>query len=199
MPPAHSLSALLLRARSGKAADINALILHISPDIHAGVGAVASKYRVHPISRVDIEDLIQDIILLILKHPARFLDNCQKASTEETCHELIRLFAHGKTRELLRRKRLRVQREPSFDPNTLHEMDQTSPFREHWIEVASEFRNLITAMRCRLKARGFQLFVWMFVEERSVEEVQELTGLNPAAIHQWRRRLRVMAQKLCGI
>ncbi len=199
MPPAHSLSPLLLRARSGKSADINALILYIVPDIHAGVGAVAFKYKIHPISRADIEDLIHDIILLILAEPARFLDNCQKAASEDACHQLIRLFAYSKTRELLRRKRLRTQREPSFDPNILHEMAQSSSFCERWINVANEFRCMITAMRCRLKARGFQIFIWLFVEERTVEEVQALTGLNPAAIHQWRRRLRVMAKEICDV
>lgn len=55
-------------------------------------------------------------------------------------------------------------------------------------------QQLLEALEATLSPRAMELFVRLYVEEQSVEEVCAQTGLKPAAVHQWRHRLREAAQ-----
>jgi RNA polymerase sigma-70 factor (ECF subfamily) len=60
--------------------------------------------------------------------------------------------------------------------------EQVSASREALHEI-------LARLRARLSERAMQMFLWLYVDEHSVEEVQELTGMTPDAVYAWKSRL----------
>ena len=64
-------------------------------------------------------------------------------------------------------------------------------------ERVEQFRfQVARRLKGELSDLGVDLFYWAFVEERSIEEIQELSGMSAAAVYQWRSRLARLIRKL---
>ncbi|AKT42368.1 RNA polymerase sigma factor [Chondromyces crocatus] len=55
---------------------------------------------------------------------------------------------------------------------------------------------LVRAMKERLSEQGLQMFTWLLVEERTVEDVCALADMSPDAVYAWRSRLTRLARAL---
>jgi RNA polymerase sigma-70 factor (ECF subfamily) len=86
------------------------------------------------------------------------------------------------------------------DPTLVEDMDGPSeePDPEEAAASREELELLLARMREALSPLGWQLFDLLYLQERSVSEVEAATGLSADAVYAWRSRLRKLARSLLG-
>jgi hypothetical protein len=98
---------------------------------------------------------------------------------------------------------MRSARRNPFSANpTLDEELERLGDSESGFEVAVASRDLAEKLAAQLAVRlsplGYRMFVLLFVDEETVENIEALTGLRPDAIYAWRSRLRRAIHRLAS-
>ena len=57
---------------------------------------------------------------------------------------------------------------------------------------------VLEALRARLSDQGLAMFQWLYVEERSVDEVCALAETSESAVYAWRSRLGKLVRQIAG-
>lgn len=196
-----SVSALtpddVTRALAGDRASMRVLIARLQPLIHAEVAAALARHaRSHVADpRQEVRDFVQDIFLHLLAHDARTL---RRWAPERGCSldSFVRLVARRQIISMLRSPR----RNPWAESPTAHETlerlgtrDEQEPELEAHLVDSQTIARLIEALQQRLSDRGVLLFHLLYVEERAIAEVCEMTGMTRESIYAWRSRLKQFA------
>jgi RNA polymerase sigma factor (sigma-70 family) len=197
--PATLRSGLLLQALGGEPRAERRLVEELTPTIRASVARelFLRRRRSHGSHEQDVEDITQTVLLRLFTDGGRTLKAWNPARGREL-KSFVALLAQRRTLTVLRSRR---QSRWGEDPVVTEDLDM-NPAEANGPESCAISRDMLAALfaavRGRLSPRGATLFQLLFVEALETEEVCAETGLNPAAVYQWRRRLRQTVEEVAA-
>jgi RNA polymerase sigma-70 factor (ECF subfamily) len=184
-------------ALSGDEAALERLVAALTPVIQTRVARCLLRWRTGPAAgrsvRQEVEDLTQDVFLHL------FADRGRVLRTWEPGRGLSLVNFVGLVAERQAVSILRSWRSPWKDDPTLPE-DLDAPAGGAGPEQATASREELGLLWQRLTEElsplGRHLFELLFLQELTLKEVVERTGLSRAAVYAWRSRLRRLARRL---
>jgi RNA polymerase sigma factor (sigma-70 family) len=179
------------RALAGDRKAVDALVRTLRPVIQAEVG-----FALLPICRSqgrdvrqDTLDLVQGVLMSLLADDGKQLRRWDPARGR-SLESFVRLIARRHVAGVVRSKRRSPYAELPWPDETLDLQPGGGPDLEHRIEARERLDRMLDHVRERLDERGLLLFELLYVEERSIEEACEATGMTRDAVYAWRSRLK---------
>jgi RNA polymerase sigma factor (sigma-70 family) len=179
------------RALDGDRKAVDALVKALRPVIQAEVG-----FALLPLGRSqrrDVRqetlDLLQDVLMSLLADDGKLLrrwDPARGCSLES----FVRLIARRHVAGVIRSKRRNPYAEHPLPGETLDLQRGGGPELERVVEARERLDHMLDHVRQRLDERGLLLFELLYVEERSIEDACEATGMTRDAVYAWRSRLK---------
>ena len=195
----HNADRLLLRQaleRDPKA--VRALVKQLTPVIQARVARVLLRREGAARGRdvrQEVEDLAQEVFVGLFSQQAKTL-RAWDPERGMSLRNFAGLVAERQTISILRSGK----RSPWTEDPTLDEQFSATPDARPTPEAQTASRDLychlLDALRMRLSPLGLQLFEWLFIEQRTVEEICQLAHMKPGAVYAWRSRLAKLARQL---
>jgi RNA polymerase sigma-70 factor (ECF subfamily) len=182
-------------ALEGETRAVDRLVDGLSPVIQERVArALVRGATRRPNLRTVVEDLTQEIFLELFDDGCRILRSWQP-ERGLSLESFVAMVAERRVISRLRRKRRNPWTE---EPTEIQELDRQAPAPSADETVIGRDRlgRMLRRLRKELAPQGWHLFELLFVEERSVVEIEASTRLSPAAIYAWRSRLRRLARRL---
>jgi DNA-directed RNA polymerase specialized sigma24 family protein len=182
---AHPDLELIERVLARDRAAGRAFVDKLSPVIQSRVNAVL--LRRGRANRQDSFDLTQEIFKILLEDDAKVLRSWapQKGASIST---FVSLVAERRAVSILASGRKSGTREDPEDTAAREDLDQ-GPTPELRTISRDLLERMLDELRLRLSDKGYEMFHYLFVEEREVADVCELTGLSSDAVYTWRSRL----------
>jgi RNA polymerase sigma factor (sigma-70 family) len=187
------------RALAGHRETVDALVKALRPVIQAEVG-----FALLPVcrsqgrdSRQEALDLVQDVLMSLWADDGKLLRRWDPARGR-SLESFVRLIARRHVAGVVRSKRRNPYAEQPLPGETLDRQPGGGPGLEHHLEARDRLDQLLDHVRQRLDARGLLLFELLYVEERSVEDACEATGMTRDAVYAWRSRLKRQLEGLPG-
>lgn len=182
----HSDLTLIDACAAGDRAAQQRLMLRLMPVLQTQVAAVARRVTgsVGRTSRHSVQDLLQDVLVELLRNDAQELRRWDPARGL-TLEGFARLVA----RRFALRRLLRGRPEPvdATEPDVLEvRYGGTSDDR---VEHRDELDAVLGALDAEMTPRDRDLFRRLFLEEQSSAAVAEAMGMSAAALKKWRSRL----------
>jgi RNA polymerase sigma factor (sigma-70 family) len=169
----------------------NRLMTSLRPAIQSEIGyalisaATGSKRD----ARQEIQDLVQEVFITLLKDDAKTLRSWDP-TLGRSLEGFVRLVARRYVVGVLRSG----VRNPFACTTLSHEVIEARPDGASHIDQKVADRDdldkLLVKLEQRLTPRSLQLFHLLYVEQRSINEVCELTRTTPAAIYMWKTRFK---------
>lgn len=145
--------------------------------------------------RQEMQDLVQAVFLAVFEDDGRAL-RAWAPDKGLSLPNYLGLLAEREVASILRSGR----RSPFTEDPTEHDDldDATAPAPSMHTQIASRemLERLLDALRSSLSPKGLRVFQMLYVEERTVEEVQAELGMGTEAVYQWRSRLGKQVRKL---
>jgi RNA polymerase sigma-70 factor (ECF subfamily) len=187
---------LLEQALAGSQAALSRLVERLTPVIQARVARslLRAGRGAGPRLRQEMKDLVQQVFLALFEERGRILASWDP-DRGLSLDNFVGLVAERQVISILRSGKRDPWKE---DPTLTEEMDAPSaePDPEEAAASREELERLLEALRRTLSPLGWQLFDLLYLQERSVNEVEEATGLSSDAVYAWRSRLRKTARSL---
>jgi RNA polymerase sigma factor (sigma-70 family) len=189
---------LVRRALVGDQTALTRLVAGLTPVVQARVARTLLARRSRLGSgrdvRQEVEDLSQDVFLSLFSRNAHVLRSWQ-AERGLSLENFVGLVAERQVMSFLRSGRRNPWKE---DPSPIEELDTTAPdvSPEEVASSREQLSLLLDRLRENLTPLGHRLFQLLFVQEMSVPETMEASGLSADAVYAWKSRLRRMAQQL---
>lgn len=183
------------RLLAGGQAELRWLVDWLTPVIQTRVVRLLSNQATGCRSlRQELEDLTQEVFMSLFADRARVLRSWQP-QRGASLRTFVSLVAERRVYSLLRSARSNPW---TADPRPAHELAGRSREVDPERRAASrdELRWLLDRLCARLTPLGRRMFEYLFVDERSLEEIGRETGLSQEAIYAWRSRLRRLAVRL---
>ncbi|MFK8031407.1 MAG: RNA polymerase sigma factor [Gammaproteobacteria bacterium] len=183
----------LQRALSGDHRAIGELVNRLTPVIHARVARKLLGTGSYRDMRQDTKDFAQEIFLSLFQDGAKKLKSWQ-ADRGMSLENFVGLISERHVISALRSGK----RNPWREREALEEAAEPvslSAEVEAQIIHSDHLGTLLDRLRVALSPQGWQLFELLYIEECSVAEVQDKTGLKSDAIYAWRSRLRKQAKQ----
>lgn len=183
-------------ALAGDAAAVAQLIDAVTPVVQARVARALLRRvrRDRRDVRQEVADLTQEVFVALFSEDAKALRAWEPARGLSLVN-FVGLLAERRVASLLRVKRYAfwLQECAASAPEERAEDLAAEPVDS---EVISRLtvEQLVEALRSMLSPRGLELFQRLYVDEQSVEDVCAQTGLNPAAVYQWKHRIAQTAR-----
>ncbi len=186
----------VMAALSGDEDRLARLIDHLAPVVQARVARrLLAAGRGASAIREEVEDLTQEILVSLVVGDACTLRRWDPERGLSLAN-FAGLVAERHTISRLRRRRP----QPWPDDDEVEGADagpvDEAPGPERVVASRERLRLLFDELVERLSPLGRHLFELLFVEERSVAEVQRATGLSADAVYAWRSRLRKLTRSL---
>ncbi len=165
------------------------LIKRLTPMIQYRVGCLLWAVATSPDPRSLVEDLTQEIFLHLFRDNAKILRAWDPKLG--SLKSYVGMIVDRRGRSMLRRR----QREwPSED----EKLERPSPDADPEAQAASreQLEVALERLRKELSSESWQIFELLFVDERSTEEVCQITELSPGLIYQRKSRLLKKAREL---
>lgn len=182
-------------ARDGEA--LRALVDALTPVIQARVArallrraAAASGRNI----RQEVADLTQDVFAALFAEQGKAL-RAWKPERGLSLANFVGFVAERQVASILRTTR----RSPwTEDPTLMEELDtpEDSPSVELRLESQQMLEALLDRLREELSPLGLSLFEHIFIQQRTVPEVCEQTGMSREAVYAWQSRLGRLSRKL---
>lgn len=184
--------AMLQGALQGEASATAALIDTLTPVIQARVARVLLRSSRGRDIRSDVEDFTQEVFVSLFANHARVLKGWEP-SRGLSLKNYAGLIAERHSISVLRSwRRSPFAEDPTQDSDLDHRAGNGAAAAEA-VESRELLVRLLDEIRVRLSPRALELFELLFVEQRSVDDVCELTGMSRDALYAWRSRLRKVA------
>jgi RNA polymerase sigma-70 factor, ECF subfamily len=189
---------LVRRALAGEPAAQTQLVALLTPVIQARVArtlwARRSLLRAGRTVREEVEDLSQDTFLALFDRDARVLRRWQP-ERGLSLENFVGLVAERLTLSFLRSGRRNPQQEIRWmDDEPEPEAPDSDP--EEVVAGREQLALLLDRLKEEVSPLGCWLFDLLYIQELSVPEVREATGLSADAVYAWRSRLGRLARKL---
>lgn len=178
----------LRRALDGRSEEVTQLVALLTPVVQARVARALLRRpaRDRDIQQ-DVADLTQEVFVALFSADARSLRSWEPARGLSLLN-FVGLLAERRVASLLRTKRY-----DSTGPE-LNAEASTGNSADGRVVSRMMLERVLESLQSSLSARGLELFHRLYVQEQSVEEICAQTDLQPAAVHQWRHRLRDAAR-----
>jgi RNA polymerase sigma factor (sigma-70 family) len=178
------------RALGGDRRAMQTLVKELRPAIQAAVGSALYRATAgeHRDPRQEVLDMVQDVFASLLAHDGKTLrawDPARGGSLSTFVGLVARRRVAG---VLLSRRRSPYTEPPASDVIELRPSDATGI--EPWVESREQLDEIYDELQQRLGDRGLRLFEMLYVQELSVEEAMEITGMTRDAIYAWRSRVK---------
>ena len=189
---------LIRAALDGNEPACTQLVLIMTPTIHSRVVRGLFRWRIGNAAardvRQEVEDFTQEILLHLFEDDGKVLQSWQPERGLSFLN-FIGLVANRQTVSKLRNGKRSPWKE---DPTLFEDFDVAAPESSPEEITASreQLELLLDRLVEELSPLGWHLFDLLFLRELSVEEVVRETGMSPDAIYQWRRRLRLLVERL---
>lgn len=176
---------------------MQALVQHLLPVVQTEVGySLLRGARVESRDpRQEVRDFVQEVFISLLSDRGKVLRTWDP-ERGRSFDSFIRLVARRHVAAILRSGR----RNPWTDkPVAGDELERDVPddaIPAARVESSDALARVLERLDERLDERGMLLFRMLYVEERSVEEVIEATGMTRDAIYAWRSRFRKLVASL---
>jgi RNA polymerase sigma factor (sigma-70 family) len=145
-------------------------------------------------ARQEMKDLVQQVFLALFEGGGKILASWEP-ERGLSLNNFVGLVTERQVLSILRSGKRDPWKE---DPTMVEELDRPSPEAgpERLAASREQLEQLLERLREALSPLGWQLFDLLYLQERSVTEVEQATGLSAAAVYAWRSRLRRLAQDL---
>jgi RNA polymerase sigma-70 factor, ECF subfamily len=191
-------STLVEQALAGGQAALSRLVDRLTPIIQARAARclLRAGRGAGPRLRQELKDLVQQVFLALFDQGGRILSSWDPGRGL-SFDNFVGLVAERQVFSILRSGKRDPWKE---DPTLVDEMDGPSdaPDPEQLAASREELEQLLARLRETLSPLGWHLFDLLYLQERSVEEVEKATGLSADAVYAWRSRLRKLARRLLG-
>lgn len=178
-------------ALGGDVTAVRLLISHLTPVIQARVARGLLRRQGQAGGRVlrqELEDLSQEVFCALFADGGRVLKSWQPDRGASLAN-FVGLVAERQVASILRSGK----RSPwTEDPTEGADLDRAlgaTESAEVKIESKQLLQRLLDLLRAKLSPQGLQIFYSLYVEQRSVAEVQAEYGLSADAVYAWRSRL----------
>lgn len=174
------------------------MVQALTPLIH---GAVARRLlRARGAGRWDahqeVKDFVQQVFVHLLSDRARVLRQWDPARGRSFT-SFVCLVAEREVLGVLRTRSKNPWSEEPVEIDTDVELgDGGEAGPESVVASRETLAAVVRVLRERLNDRGMELFKLLVVEERSVEEVAELTGMTAGAVYAWHGRFRKLVHEI---
>jgi RNA polymerase sigma factor (sigma-70 family) len=190
---------LVADAAAGQAGAARELVRVLYPVVQARVGRVLWRLRGggQRDLRGETEDLTQEVFAFLFEERAKALlawDPTRGLSLQN----FVGLLAERRSISHLRSGRQSHYNEDPTSDSALDRQGEPSPGPEPAAFSRELLAALLDRLRQSLSPLGMHLFVLIYVEERSVEEVAEAANLSNDAVYAWRSRLRKLVATLAA-
>jgi RNA polymerase sigma factor (sigma-70 family) len=187
--------------RAALAGDTNAverMVDALSPVVQARVARALlkrSESRGRDI-RQDVADLTQEVFVALFADDAKALKAWDPALGLSLAN-FVGLLAQRRAASILRvKRRMPWSEEPAedgWDPSD----PRTTSGQSLDAQLGSRdlLQRLFDQLQISLSPRGLDLFYRLYVDEQSIDDVCEQTGLNASAVYQWKSRLGKAARE----
>jgi RNA polymerase sigma-70 factor (ECF subfamily) len=185
---------LVARALAGEGAAVQAVVSRLTPVIQARVARRLLRAG-RPAARVrqEVLDLVQEVFVVLFERQGRVLASWD-ADRGLSLENFVGLVAERHTLSTLRRGRGAAWTEDT----PIDELEAESP--EAGPEVLAASHEAVDRLLGRLQESvsplGWRVFSLLYIQERTVADVEGETGLSAAAVYAWRTRLRRLARTL---
>jgi DNA-directed RNA polymerase specialized sigma24 family protein len=189
---------LVQRALRGEVAASRALVLQLTPIVQRRVAVAWASCGApggRPVSRSDVLDLTQQVLLLLFEREGRVLRSWDP-ERGLSLRGFVGLVAEREALTLLRTGRRSAWAETPTSDDVLDQAP--APGVEPRLSARDELSRIWEALECRLSPRGLALFRALLVDELPIEEVALRFGMSTGALYTFRSRLREQVQRLRG-
>lgn len=145
--------------------------------------------------RQEMQDLVQAVFLAIFEEDGKAL----RAWSPErglSLSNYVGLLAEREVASILRSGRRSPFTEEPTDGDDLDDRTGAAPSMHGQIASREMLERLLDALRATLSPKGLRVFQMLYVEERTVEDVQTELGMGAEAVYQWRSRIGKQVRKL---
>ncbi len=140
-------------------------------------------------ARQELCDLMQDVYVELLARNGRVLRSWDP-KRGRSLDSFVRLVARRHVAGVIRSKRRNPFSEPPLPAQTVDRQHSPVPGLEPHADARDRLDQLFARLEQRLDERGLMLFQMLYVEEQTVEEACEATGMTRDAVYAWRSRLK---------
>lgn len=189
---------LVRRALLGDGRAVRALVGRLTPVIQArAVRALLRCGRgISPRDvRQEVEDLVQTVFSVLFENGGKILFDWDP-SRGKSFNNYLALVADSRLASLLRTRRGRVWPDDPTEEEALEASAEVLIGPEPVIHSREELDLVLRRFREVVSERGHELFVMLYVEERSAEEVSRLTGMSVENVHAHKSRLGKLARRV---
>ena len=182
--------------RAGNERELHRLTEHLLPVVHARVARVLLSCSLPDVHlRGEVEDLTQEVFAHLFDNDARILRTWNPARGA-SLRNYVGLVAERRVRSLLRSGRWTRWRE---QPTAAGDLEtHASPVESPAQRTAEQqyWERVIFCARQRLSEQGLRMMELLLIQERSIAEVAEATGMTAASLYAWRSRLQKLMREL---
>lgn len=194
----HDSVALVREALAGDQAALSRLVATLTPVMQARVArtllARRSRLSAHRNVRQEVEDLTQEIFLSLFAKGGRVLRGWEDGRGL-SLENFVGLVSERHVVSFLRSARRNPWKEEPVSPG-VPDAATREPGPEEATASREQLRLLLERLCETLSPLGRHVFDLLFVQELSLKETMERSGLSAAAVYAWRSRLRRLAKHL---
>jgi DNA-directed RNA polymerase specialized sigma24 family protein len=178
-------------ALAGDAGAVQRLIETLSPVVQARVARTLLR---RPESRMrdvrqDVADLTQEVFVALFADDAKAL-KAWDPNLGLSLVNFVGLLAQRRAASILRvKRRMPWQEESAGDDLPVEPPAHAQREADAQIGSRDLLQRLFDRLQVSLSPRGLELFYRLYVDEQAIEDVCAQTGMNAAAVYQWKSRL----------
>lgn len=172
------------------------IIDHLTPVIQARLTRLLLRHTsAHPQGedRKELEDLVQEVFLSLFADGAKVLHRWDPERGASLLN-YVGLVAERHAISLLRARHRWLPTEALDAAQPEPPSEGSDP--ENEATARQSLRHLLDRLQGHVSPLGWNVFRLLFVEERSVADIETEVGLSSDAVYAWRSRLRKLARRL---
>ncbi len=146
-------------------------------------------------ARQEINDLTQHVLMILFAEEGRALLRWDPEGGASLAN-FVGVIAEREIASILRSRRRSPWGEEPTEAGDLDEITRADPGHEERAISRDLLRIALDRARSRLSERGLEMFYWILVDGRSVEEICELAGMKADAVYAWRSRLARLLREI---
>ncbi len=193
---------LVTKALAGDPETVRTMVDHLTPVIQARVARSLMRRSGSAAGRdvrQEVEDISQEVFVALFAQGGRVL-RTWSPDKGLSLRNFVGLVAERQTSSILRSGKRSPWTEDPMDSPDLDRMGGTEQQTERRLITRDLLTTVVSMLREELSPKGLHLFELLMLQQRSVAEVCELTGMKTDAVYAWRSRLakrvRAIAKKV---
>ena len=181
---------LVRAALEGDRGAIRRLVGRLRPVVHTEVAYVLLRRAAAAgrNARQELEDLVQEVFARLWADDGKLLRAWDPARGR-SLDSWVRLVARSRVLDQLRsRRRTPLQDDAMDDEELQRAAPSDAPTITSALGAREDLERIQARLRAQLTERDWMLFIALYAEGCSVQQVSTELGMTPAAVYQWKSR-----------